>query len=250
MPRYEFRMPRIHVTADLAANVRLDTDRAQANYLRAVMRVPEGGEALLFNGRDGEWRATVAYEGRKDVALTVTERTRAQTAPGDLHYLFAPLKQGRLDYMVQKAVEMGASHLRPVVTEHTQVRRLNMERLRANVVEAAEQCGILALPELDEPQPLDAVLADWDDARRLVFCDEGEGSQNPLAALTDAEPKGERRPLAVLIGPEGGFSQAERAALRSRTFVTPVPLGPRVLRADTAAVAALAVVQAKLGDWR
>ena len=246
MPRYEFRMPRLFTQRDLAPDVRFDTDRAQANYLRAVMRVPDGGEVLLFNGRDGEWRATVAHEGRKGVVLRVLDRTREQTPPGDLHYLFAPLKQGRLDYMVQKAVEMGASRLRPVVTEYTQVRRINEQRLQANVVEAAEQCGVLALPVLDEPVSLQGVLEGWDPARRLVFCDEGEGSQNPLDALREVG----RGPLAVLIGPEGGFCEAERAMLRERSYVVPIPLGPRVLRADTAAVAALAVVQAALGDWR
>ena len=246
MPRYEFRMPRLLVEADLAEKAAPELARAQTHYLRSVMRVADGGEVLLFNGRDGEWRATLHHEGRKDATLTVTAQTRAQTPPGDLHYLFAPLKQGRLDYTVQKAVEMGASHIRPVETEHGQVRRLNMDRLEANVTEAAEQCGVLARPVLCDLLPLDAVLSKWDPARRLIFCDEGEASQNPLDALGGIE----RGPLAVLIGPEGGFSEQERERLRALPFVTPMPLGPRVLRADTAAVAALAVVQAKLGDWR
>ena len=226
--------------------MRFDTDRAQANYLRAVMRVADGGEVLVFNGRDGEWLAHLHHEGRKGGTLELLRRTREQTPAGDLDYLFAPLKQGRLDYMVQKAVEMGASRLRPVVTEHTQVRKLNLDRLRANVVEAAEQCGVLAVPTLEEARSLDAALKGWKPDRRLIFCDEGHATQNPLDALDGIA----RGPLAVLIGPEGGFSPAERERLHSLSFVTAIPLGPRVLRADTAAVAALAVVQAKLGDWR
>ena len=239
-------MPRLITEADLAPGTRIDLDRAQANYLRSVMRVPDGGEALAFNGRDGEWLVRLHHDGRKGGTLEAVRRTREQTAPGDLDYLFAPLKQGRLDYMVQKAVEMGVSRLRPVVTEHTQVRKVNTQRLRANVVEAAEQCGVLALPELDEPVALEAALDRWDASRRLVFCDEGETTQNPLATLADV-PRG---PLALLVGPEGGFSEPERERLRDLPFVTAIPLGPRVLRADTAAVAALAVVQATLGDWR
>ena len=238
-------MPRLLVEGELREGAEFALDRGQANYLRAVMRVPDGGEALVFNGRDGEWRARLVHEGRKGARLAVEEQTREQTPATDLHYLFAPLKQGRLDYMVQKAVEMGASHIRPVITEHTQVRRVNLDRLEANITEAAEQCGVLARPVLSEPFPLAMLLAAWDPKRRLIFCDEGEGTQNPLDALRKLEPG----PLAVLIGPEGGFSDSERFRLRDLPFVTPVPLGPRVLRADTAAVAALAVVQAALGDW-
>jgi 16S rRNA (uracil1498-N3)-methyltransferase len=162
-----------------------------------------------------------------------------------LLYCFAPLKQGRLDYLVQKAVEMGAGVLQPVITQHTQVARPGTERLRANVSEAAEQCGVLAIPELREPQKLERLLSDWEPGRRLIFCDEDARTDNPLATLRAIE---ERR-LALLIGPEGGFSEDERRQLRALPFVSAIPLGPRILRADTAAVAALALIQATVGDW-
>ncbi len=174
---------------------------------------------------------------------------RPQPAAPDLHYLFAPLKQARLDYMVQKAVEMGAGRLRPVLTQHGQVSRVNLERMESNAVEAAEQCGILTIPAIDEPVALRQLLETWPEregGRRVLFCDEGEEGADPLAILSGLAPS----PLAVLVGPEGGFSAEERQILRSRPFVTPLPLGPRILRADTAAVAALALVQAALGDWR
>ena len=245
MPRYDFRTQRLFIERDLAEGTTVPLDRAQANYLLNVLRMNEGDEVLLFNGREGEWRAAVEPTGRKRAVLIVQARIRAQTATPDLHLLFAPLKRERLDYMVQKAVEMGAGLLRPVLTQHTQA-RFNVERARLNAIEAAEQCGILAVPTVHDPERLGAALDGWDD-RRLVFCDEGETSQNPLDALGTLQ-RGE--PLAVLIGPEGGFSEDERARLRVMDRVTPIPLGPRVLRADTAAVAALAVVQAAVGDWR
>jgi len=249
MPRYEFRLPRLHVEDGLAAGAQIALDRAQSNYLLNVLRMKDGDEVLLFNGRDGEWRAALRQEGRKQASLVASEMTRPQAPLPDLHYLFAPLKHARLDYMVQKAVEMGAGALRPVLTRYTQSGRVNLERMRANAVEACEQCGVLAVPAVEEPVALEALLAGWqagEGARILVFCDEGEASQNPLAALEKLSPG---TPLAVLVGPEGGFSEEERALLRAQPFVVPMPLGPRVLRADTAAVAALAVVQARLGDW-
>ena len=163
-----------------------------------------------------------------------------------MHFLFAPLKVGRLDYLVQKAVEMGAGVIQPVITHHTQNHRISIEKLQANALEAAEQCGILALPLVREPVKLEALLASWDASRRIIFCDEDHSTQNPLPGLSSISEKS----LAVLIGPEGGFSDSERAILRALPFVTAIPLGPRILRADTAAVAALAIVQALIGDWR
>jgi 16S rRNA (uracil1498-N3)-methyltransferase len=207
----------------------------------------DGDEVLVFNGSSGEWRARL-NEQRRRWWLFVREQTRPQAARPDLQYLFAPLKHARLDYMVEKAVEMGVGRLSPVITRHTQVHRVNLDRMRANAIEAAEQCGILWLPAIDEPRPLAAVLSRWpveEGARRLIFCDEGEAAQSPSAALSVLP----RAPLAVLIGPEGGFSDDERAELKALPFVTAISLGPRILRADTAAVAALAVVQAALGDW-
>jgi 16S rRNA (uracil1498-N3)-methyltransferase len=252
MPRYDFRSPRLYVAAPLAPQARLLLDSAQANYLRNVLRLKPGEEVLLFNGRDGEWRAALVEAGRRAVALTVAHRTRPQTPACDLHYLFAPLKHLRLDYMVQKAVEMGVSRLQPVLMQHGQVTRINLERMRANAIEAAEQCGILTLPEIAPPLPLERVLAAREASRLLVFCDEDAEVADPLAALVaarsgfrDAPP-----PLAILLGPEGGFSDAERATLLKLPNVVRLALGPRILRADTAAVAALALVQATLGDWR
>lgn len=251
MARYEFRSPRLHVEAPLAAGTRVPLTAPQQHYLRDVLRLGSGDPVLVFNGRDGEWRAAVAEEGRRAIALDVAAPTRPQPPPGDLHYLFAPLKRARLDYLVQKAVEMGASRLVPVMTRHTQAERVNTGRLRANVVEAAEQCGILALPEVDEPQPLARALDALGAGRCLVFCDEGAPVADPLAALAAVRPAGGGvPPLAVLIGPEGGFSEEEREALTRRDGVVRLALGPRILRADTAAVAALALVQAVLGDWR
>jgi 16S rRNA (uracil1498-N3)-methyltransferase len=211
-----------------------------------VLRLKPGAGVLVFNGRDGEWSA--ALDGRKrDVALRLEAKVREQTKPSDLHYLFAPLKSARLDYMVQKAVEMGVSRLQPVLTRHGQVARINLERMRANAIEAAEQCGILSIPEIAEPADLTQLLAARDPARTIVFCDEDAEVANPLAALSGVPL---HSPLAVLVGPEGGFAEDERAALLKLPNMVRIALGPRILRADTAAVAALAIVQAVVGDWR
>jgi 16S rRNA (uracil1498-N3)-methyltransferase len=244
MPRVDFRTPRIYVDEPLTAGRHLTLGRGPANHLVNVLRCKAGDAVLLFNGRDGEWRAILAGAG-KQVTAVIGERLREQPRPRDLHFLFAPLKHARLDYLVQKAVEMGVSRLAPVITRHTQVARVNLERMRANVIEAAQQCGVLALPEVAAPVDFARadVLADSD--RLLVFCDEDAEVKDPVAALTQAR----RGPFAVLIGPEGGFAAEERAILLKRPNVVRLSLGPRVLRADTAAVAALALVQAVLGDW-
>ena len=210
-----------------------------------MLRLRAGERVLLFNGRDGEWSATIAGE-RRSATLRVEVRTREQTAPSDLHYLFAPLKTARLDYMTQKAVEMGASLLQPMLTRHGQVTRVNTQRMRANTIEAAEQCGILSLPAIAPPVALARLLAERDAGRWLVFCDEDAEVANPVAVLRAVPPS----PVAVLIGPEGGFAEDERAALLRQPNVVRLSLGPRILRADTAAVAALALVQAAVGDWR
>jgi 16S rRNA (uracil1498-N3)-methyltransferase len=246
MPCYDFRTTRLYIDAPLAdaANVMLDAD--QSHYLTRVLRLKDGQEILIFNGRDGEWRATLEG-GTQQTVLRVSTRTRLQTAAADLHYLFAPLKSARLDYMVQKAVEMGVSQLRPVLTQHGQVARVNLHRIRANAIEAAEQCGILCLPEIAAPVPLAHALGAWQPERHLVFCDEAADVADPFAALV-AVPR--HAPLAVLIGPEGGFAADERAALLKLPHVVRLALGPRILRADTAAVAALALIQAIIGDWR
>ena len=243
--RANYKMQRLFVPQELAENAVIEASREQSHYLSHVLRLAEGAELLLFNGRDGEWLARIEAKAKKSVRLRAVERTRPQPPLPDLVYCFAPLKQGRLDYLVQKAVEMGAGVLQPVITQHTQIVRPGIERLRANAVEAAEQCGILAIPEVREAQKFDRLLADWDSDRRLIFCDEDAAINNPLPALQSIS----ERKLGLIVGPEGGFSDAERHQLRALPFVTAVPLGPRILRADTAAVAALAVIQATVGDW-
>jgi 16S rRNA (uracil1498-N3)-methyltransferase len=245
MSDHDFSAPRLYVEADLRDGQSLTVEAEASNYLRNVLRLEAGDNVLVFNGRDGEWRAEISEAGKKKTSLTPREQTRPQTPPGDLWYLFAPLKHARLDYMVQKAVEMGVSRLVPVMTHRTQAARVNLERMRANAVEAAEQCGILSIPDVAEPQTLGKLLVNWDAGRRLIFCDESATVANPMAALNTIS----RGPLAVLVGPEGGFDESERSQLLEVPGVTAISLGPRVLRADTAAVAALALVQAGLGDF-
>jgi 16S rRNA (uracil1498-N3)-methyltransferase len=241
----DFARYRLFVEHDLAEDCKLPLEREQANYLLNVLRMKQDDTVLVFNGRDGEWLAAITAEGRKQASLTLVKRTRPQPPSPDLHYLFAPLKHARLDYVIQKAVEMGAGVLQPVLTRRTQVSRLKTDRMRANAVEAAEQCGILSLPEIRAEQALDVALDALEPSRLLVFCDEGMAQESPIGALSRVEPG----PLAVLIGPEGGFEEAERRRILARPATLPVSLGPRILRADTAAVAALALVQAMLGDW-
>jgi 16S rRNA (uracil1498-N3)-methyltransferase len=248
-PRYDYRSPRLYVAAALGPGAVLTLEKPQAHYLRNVLRLKAGDPVLVFNGKDGEWRATLSDADRKGRELLVQERTRAQTAALDLHYLFAPLKHERLDYMVQKAVELGASMLVPVITRHVQVTRVNLDRMRANVIEAAEQCGILELAEVQSPLAFDQMIAKRDPERLFVFCDEDAEVKDPVVALAAHRASG-TRPLAVLIGPEGGFAEEERAAVLRLPNVVRLALGPRILRADTAAVAALTLVQAVLGDWR
>jgi len=253
MPRIDFRTPRIYLEAPLAAGTEVPLDRDQANYLINVLRLRQGDAVLLFNGRDGEWRASLTGSGKRSLSAAVGDCLRQQPQPLDLHFLFAPLKHARLDYLVQKAVEMGASRLQPVITRHTQVARLKLERVHANAIEAAQQCGVLAVPEIKEPVAFKTIAANAGADRLLVFCDEDAEVKDPIAALAAAVRQDiplNVLPLAVLIGPEGGFAEEEREALRNRPNVVRIALGPRILRADTAAVAALALVQAVLGDWR
>jgi 16S rRNA (uracil1498-N3)-methyltransferase len=246
MPQHDFRTPRLFVDAALAPGETVALERNQSNYLGNVLRLAAGENILVFNGRDGEWQASIGGRKRPD-SLTIVAQTRPQDRLPDLAYVFAPLKHARLDYMVQKAVEMGASSLQPVLTRFTQVARVNGERMRANVIEAAEQCGILTIAEVAEPVTLDRYLGRRDDARLLVFCDEAADATNPLQALR-GEPAAAGG-IDILIGPEGGFAEEERAILLRQPRSLRLSLGPRILRADTAAVAALALVQATLGDW-
>jgi len=245
-PTMPSKLPRLFVKSPLSAGVNVALGTDQAHYLVNVLRLRVDVHVLIFNGVDGEWRARVASLGKKSISLAAEHQTRGQDCGPDLHYLFAPIKRARLDYMAQKATEMGASVLRPIVTQRTIAERVKVERLRANAVEAAEQCGILRVPDICEPQKLEDALAQWDANRRLIFADESATIASPLEALAALQS----RPLAVLIGPEGGFDPKEREILLRQDFVVPVSLGPRVMRADTAAVACLALVNAACGDWR
>jgi 16S rRNA (uracil1498-N3)-methyltransferase len=246
MPQFDFRAPRLFVEAELAPGKTVALEPNQSNYLGNVLRLSAGDPILVFNGRDGEWQVRIAGRKRPET-LAVIARTRPQDRLPDLTYAFAPLKHARLDYMVQKAVEMGAARLQPVFTRFTQVARVNGERMRANVIEAAEQCGILSLAAVADPVPLEHYLDGRDAQRLLIFCDEAAEAADPMAALQG----GTACPgIDVLIGPEGGFAEEERTMLLRQPKILRLSLGPRILRADTAAVAALALVQAALGDWR
>jgi 16S rRNA (uracil1498-N3)-methyltransferase len=245
MPDLDFRAPRLFVDAPLSAGQTVPLERNQSNYLGNVLRLSAGEQVLVFNGRDGEWQAQIEGRKRPDSLEILTQR-RPQDRLPDIAYVFAPLKHARLDYMVQKAVEMGAAKLQPVLTRFTQVSRVNGERMRANVVEAAEQCGILSLADVAEPMPLDRYLSQRQPERLLVFCDEAAETISPLQALQSG---GASDGIDILIGPEGGFAEEERALLLRQQRTLRLSLGPRILRADTAGVAALALVQAALGDW-
>ena len=245
MPTHDFRGPRLFVDAPLAQDGRVELDRDQSNYLGNVLRLSAGAEVLAFNGRDGEWQAAIEGRKRPD-GLVILQQTRPQDRLPDLAYIFAPLKHARLDYMVQKAIEMGAASLQPVLTRFTQASRVNTERMRANVVEAAEQCGILSIAAVAEPMPLERFLSQRAAGRLLIFCDEAAELENPIQSLQGARAT---EGIDVLIGPEGGFAQEERALLLRQPKILRLALGPRIMRADTAAVAALALVQAVLGDW-
>jgi 16S rRNA (uracil1498-N3)-methyltransferase len=238
---------RLFVQAPLSAGARISPSEGQAHYLLHVMRARAGERVALFNGVDGEWRARIAEVTRRNCALICEAQGEAQSQVPDLWLAFAPIKKTPADYVTQKATELGVRLLQPVITRRTIARRVNLERLRANAIEAAEQSGRLSVPELREPVELDALLQTWPAGRRLVFCDEG-GDAAPIAdALGRTAPDGA---WGVLTGPEGGFDPQERAAIRGCPFVLPVTLGPRIMRADTAALAALAVWQALIGDWR
>lgn len=238
---------RIFVDAGVAAGASVALSPDQAHYLRNVMRSKAGDTVLLFNGRDGEWRAEIAALGKKGGNVTVGAQTRPFRASPDLWLVFAPVKRARIDFVAQKASELGVSGLWPVLTEYTNVARVNVDRLRANAVEAAEQCARVDVPDVFEPRPLRDLLGAWPADRRILLCDESRTGV-PLAETLTAQPAGV--PWAVLVGPEGGFSPAELDLLHSQPGVVSVGLGDRLLRADTAAVAALACWQALLGDWR
>ena len=246
MARTDFTTPRLCLECDLSEGATAALSLDEANYLLNVLRLTRGAGVLVFNGRDGEFAAALGGE-RKRATLTLTQKLREQETPPPVDYLFAPLKHARLDYMAQKAVEMGARSLRPVLTRRTQAARVNLERLAANAREACEQCGVIWRPEVFAPQPLGEALAQWPAERLLVFCDEDAAVANPLDALRAAP---DAAGVGLLIGPEGGFTDEERDEIGRLPNVLRLSLGPRILRADTAAVAALALIQARFGDWR
>ena len=251
-------MIRLFVSDPLSAGAAVRPSPEQSRYLLSVMRLQIGAELLLFNGRDGEWRAVVEVAGKRDCILRADVQTRPQAASPDLELVVALVKRGPLETIIEKATELGVRRIRLVTTRRTNADHAKVERLSAIATEAAEQTGRLDVPEVTPPVKLDALLAGWDGARRLMFCDEagddpsfewggaGGRARPVLEALRDVGGES----WAVLIGPEGGFAPEERAALRGRDFVTPVTLGPRILRADTAAISALALWQAARGDWK
>jgi 16S rRNA (uracil1498-N3)-methyltransferase len=236
--------PRIHVADSLSGAAEIALPREQAHYLTGVLRLSAGDAVKVFNGRDGEWLAYLATVTKKSVSLRCERRVADAKLPPDIDYVFAPLKHARLDYMVQKATELGARRLRPVITQRTVAERVNLERMRANVIEAAEQCNLVHVPEVLDPEKLGHAISNWQPGRSLVYCDETLGAVNPAQSL-----KGLRTPTAVLVGPEGGFTDDEKHMLKSLDFVISISLGPRIMRADTAAIAALTLVQAAAGDW-
>lgn len=239
-------MIRLFIRDDLAAEGEIALDEGQSRYLAAVMRLSVGDAVLVFNGRDGEWRASVARLGKRAVTLAVGDPVRPQASGPDLELVVALVKRARLETIVEKAAELGAARVRLVVSERTNADHTRVDRLQAIATEAAEQTGRLDVPEILPPVKLDPLIGEWPQGRRLLFCDEA-GDALPVLEALRGEPAG---PWAVLIGPEGGFSPVERARLRDLPFATPASLGPRILRADTAAISALTLWQAALGDWR
>ena len=234
---------RLYVDQPLASGQAVALSQDQAHYLTGVMRLTEGAAILLFNGKDGEWRATLAQAGKRNAIALCEAQTKPLHPPPDLWLLFAPIKKARTDFIVEKAVELGAARILPVQTRHTNSERIRQDRLQAHAVEAAEQCGATYVPEVMDLQHLDKLLSKWPEDRRLYWCDETAIGRPAILAPAQG-------PAAILIGPEGGFSAEEATKLRARPNVTPLSLGPRILRADTAAVAALTLWQAACGDWR
>ncbi|MGL5011851.1 MAG: 16S rRNA (uracil(1498)-N(3))-methyltransferase [Paracoccaceae bacterium] len=234
---------RLYVDHDLGPGQAVPLTHDQAHYLFSVMRLAVGDTALLFNGRDGEWRARVTLASKRGGVLTCDQRTAPLRLPPDLWLLFAPIKKARTDFIVEKATELGAARIIPVQTRHTNADRIRQDRLQAHAVEAAEQCGGTSVPEVTDLHHLDRLLADWPADRQLLWCDEGTAGQPVTLPTTPG-------PWAILIGPEGGFADTEKAKLRTLPQTHPLSLGPRILRADTAAVAAITLWQAHLGDWR
>ena len=249
MPRTHASLPRLFVEPQLGVGETVHLGKDQSLYLASVLRKQIGDQVVLFNGRDGAWLGRLSSAAKKNVEISLDEQIAVQPPRADLWYGFSPLKAARLDYVVQKATEMGVSAIQPVITRFTQVSRVPLDRIRANAIEAAEQCEVLNVPEVLAETTLERLLAQWEEThgdRLLVLADESAPSGSPVGRITALVG----RPIGLLIGPEGGFAAEERDLLLRQSFVVPVSLGPRILRADTAAVAALAVIQSIIGDWR
>ncbi len=237
--------PRLHVAESLADGTELSLAPEQSHYLAHVLRLVAGDAVRLFNNENGEVLAYITTIAKKSVSLRCERQVHAVQPPPDIDYVFAPLKHQRLDYLVQKATELGARRLQPMITARTIAERVNLDRMRANVIEAAEQCNLVFVPEVLEPLSFASLMKSWDQTRAIIFCDETAKSFDPRLALENLHP-----PAAVFVGPEGGFTEDERSLLKSMPYVAAISLGPRIMRADTAAVAALALVQATIGDWQ
>lgn len=249
MPRTHKSLRRLFINSDLATGAELPLDKAQSNYLLNVLRKQAGDSVIVFNGRQGAFLAEITLHSKKAAALLIAEQVAAQTEANDLWFGFAPLKSARLEYTIQKATEMGVGYIQPIITQFTQVSRLKTDKMLAHAIEAAEQCEVLSIPEILPESSLQTLIADWPSQhsdRILILADEGETAKNPADTLSQLQGKR----FGLLIGPEGGFSDAERDLLRAQSFVVPLSLGPRILRADTASVAALALLQSFIGDWR
>jgi len=242
--RADYTLARLYVEPPLSEGGAVELPKPQAHYIATVLRKSEGDAVRVFNGHDGEWRAEITAAGKKGVTLTVTQKLRAPVAVPDLWLLFAPIKRARTDFIIEKATELGAAQIRPVITQRTQFPKIRLDRMQAQVIEAAEQTERLDIPAVHRPVKLDAVLSDWDAGRTLIFADEAGGGQSAYELCRSVQG-----PAAVLIGPEGGFTDKERELLLSKSYVRPVTLGPRILRADTAAVSLLTLYQASAGDW-
>ena len=242
---YDFTKQRLYLELDLQQGIICPCTPSQTNYLVKVLRLKADDEIYVFNGRQGEWRAVVENIKKNSCELRIIDLLREQVQGPDIEYLFAPLKRARMDYIVQKATELGVSKLRPVITRRTIVDRVKLDRMQANIIEAAEQCGILHIPEVLPLEKMEFVLDNWQQNRSLIYCDERAAITNPISALYELK----KGPIAVLIGPEGGFDTYEQEKLKSLPYVKAISLGPRIMRADTAAIAALSLVNSVLGDW-
>lgn len=240
-----YKLPRLYVSIAISSDQLLPLDADQWHYVRNVMRLVDGDKMMIFNGQDGEWLAELRFESKKKINLKPLEQTQIQPPKSELVYAFAPLRKGRIDYMIQKATELGVGILVPVLTEYTDNHKIKLDKLKANAIEAAEQCTMLSIPHIAAPLKFKAFVEQYSQTHQIIFCDERADSNSPIDQIS----KLAGQKICVLIGPEGGFSAPERQMLLALKCTTAISLGPRIMRADTAAIAALSLVQATIGDW-